>query len=121
MLKIRVEMEGNVAIVHCAGRMVVGEELTRLRDAVLCALDKTTILLDLAEVEAIDAGGLGLLVFLHTCAHGLGNDLAMAPSAKVEKLLELTKLDQVFTICSAAEPSRDPAPRSRQKCCEACA
>jgi anti-anti-sigma factor len=121
MLKIRVETKGNVAIVHCAGRMVVGEELTRLRDAVFCALDKTTILLDLAEVETIDAGGLGLLVFLHTCAHGLGNDLAIAPSAQVEMLLELTKLDQVFKIGSDAETSRYPAPRSQKKCCEACA
>ena len=88
---------------HCLGRIVRGEELTTLRNAALCELERQTIVLNLAGVEAIDAGGLGLLVFLHTCAHGLGSELRIVPSAQVEKTLELTKLTSVLTMCSAAE------------------
>jgi len=80
MLTTDIERKGNTTIVRCVGRIVVGEELSKLRDAVLCELDKQTIVLDLAAVEAIDAGGLGLLVFLHTCAHGLGHSVRQFPS-----------------------------------------
>jgi hypothetical protein len=38
------------------GRIVVGEELSKLRDTVRCELDKQTIVLDLRAVDAIDAG-----------------------------------------------------------------
>ena len=94
------------------GRIVVGKELSKLRDAVLCELDQQTIMLDLVAVEAIDAGGLGLLVFLHTCAHGLGAELKLgARSAQVENMLKLTKLNSVLRLCSDAEIDSWFAPR----------
>ena len=59
-------------------------------------------MLDLVAVEAIDAGGLGLLVFLHTCAHGLGTELKLInPTQHVAELLRLTNLDSVFEIFSS--------------------
>ena len=121
MLQVRTERKGNTAIVHCAGRLLLGQEVSKVRDAVLCAIDKETIVLDLAEVERIDASGLGLLVFLHTCTHGLGNDLMIAPSSQVEEILELTGLDQVFTICPARDVSRYLELKSGDNALEACA
>jgi anti-anti-sigma factor len=104
MLTTDIERRGNTTIVRCGGRIVVGEALSKLRDAVLCELDKQTIVLDLRAVEAIDARGVGLLVFLHTCAHGLGTELKLgARSAQVEHVLRLTKLHSVLSLCSDGE------------------
>src|SRR5438093_8045407 len=102
MLTTGIERKGSTTIVRCMGRIVVGKELSRLRDAVLCELGQQTITLDLAAVEAIDAGGLGLLVFLHTCAHGLGAKFKLInPTQHVAELLRLTNLDSVFEIFSS--------------------
>src|SRR5438552_18049555 len=99
MLTIDLERKGSTTVVRCVGRIVVGEELSKLRHTVLCELDKQTVVLDLAAVEAIDAGGLGLLMFLHTCAYGLGTELKlMNPTQRVAELLRLTNLDSVFEI-----------------------
>ncbi len=106
MLAIDIERKGSTTVVWCAGRIVVGEGVSKLRDAVLCELGQQSIVLDLAAVEAIDAGGLGLLVFLHTCAHGLGIELKlMNPTPRVAELLRLTNLDSVFEILSAEDVS----------------
>jgi anti-sigma B factor antagonist len=107
MLTTDIERRGNTTIVRCGGRIVVGEALSKLRDAVLCELDKQIIVLDLRATEAIDAGGLGLLVFLHTCAYGLGTELKLRnPTLHVAELLRLTNLDSVFDILSSENVSR---------------
>jgi anti-anti-sigma factor len=112
MLTTGIERQGSTTIVRCVGRIVVGKELLKLRDAVLCELGQQTIMLDLARVEAIDAGGLGLLVFLHTCVHGLGAGLMLgARSPQVENALRLTKLNSVLRFCSEAEINSYFAPR----------
>ena len=112
MLETDIERKENTTVVRCVGRIVVGEELSKLRDAVRCELDKQTVVLDLRAVDAIDAGGLGLLVFLHTCAHGLGTELKLgARSARVGHALRLTKLNSVLRLCSNAEIDSYFAPR----------
>jgi anti-anti-sigma factor len=122
MLNIRIERTGETAILHCDGRIVVGNALSALREAVLCELGKRSIVLDLSRVDRIDAGGLGTLVFLHTCVHGLGSELKlMRPSVPVAEVLELTKLTSVFAIGPAAEAAVEPMPSSAHQWCEACA
>ena len=111
MLTTAIERKGRTTIIRCVGRIVVGKELSKLRDAVLCELDQQTIMLDFAAVEAIDAGGLGLLVFLHTCAHGLGAKFKLInPTQGVAELLRVTNLDSVFEITSLEDAAlRDAA------------
>ena len=122
MLNIRIERTGETVILHCYGRIVTGNSLSALRDAVLCELDKGSIVLDLSRVERIDAGGLGMLVFLHTCTHGLGSELKLArPSAQVAQLLELTNLTSVFTIGPAAEVAAGSVSSLPGLLCPACA
>lgn len=122
MLNIRIERTGETAILHCDGRIVVGNALSVLREAVLCELDKRSIVLDLSRVERIDAGGLGTLVFLHTCVNGLGTELKlMNPSVPVSEVLELTNLTSVFAIGPAAEAAAEPTPSSAPQWCQACA
>lgn len=122
MLNIRIERTGETSILHCEGEIVVGRALSALRGAVLCELDKRSIVLDLAHVQRIDAGGLGMLVFLHTCTHGLGSELRLvAPSAHVAQVLELTNLTSVFTIGPAAEAAAGPAAYSARHSFQPCA
>ncbi len=104
MLNIRVERRDQTTVVHCSGRIDIGEGLTRLRETLISEMGSRAILLDLSLVTAIDAAGLGLLSFLHTRAASRGCALKLvAPSPHVRNLLALTRLDSVLTIVSAAE------------------
>lgn len=99
MLRIVVEHSMGSAVLCCFGRIIAGKEALSLRDAVMCQVDKRSVVLDLAGVEFIDAAGLGLLVFLHTLAAAVGFDLQILnPIHRVAKLLELTRLDSVLEI-----------------------
>lgn len=100
MLDVTIHDLRETAVVHCVGRVVVGETET-LRKAVLSQSSRQTVVLDLARVDAIDGSGLGLLVFLHGWARAGGIDLQlMNPTRHVRELLQLTNLDSVFKILS---------------------
>jgi len=64
MLTVKNERAGDVSVIKCAGRIVRGQE-TILNNAMLVEKCARVIVLDLSEVEALDAGGLNLLVSLH--------------------------------------------------------
>ena len=68
MLKINVDNIGDLAVVECEGRIVQSDAAFRLRDAVTLQGDARTVVLDLSEVNAIEGGGLGMLVFLQRWA-----------------------------------------------------
>lgn len=99
MLQILVERSMNSALLRCTGRIVAGEEVLRLREAVMCQADKCSVQLDLAGVEIIDAAGLGLLVSLHTLGYVAGFELQVRnPVRRVRVLLKLTRLESVLQI-----------------------
>ena len=64
MLTVKTERAGDVVVVKCAGRIVRGQE-PALRNAVLAEKLARIVVLDLSDVESLDAGGLTLLVALH--------------------------------------------------------
>jgi anti-anti-sigma factor len=104
MLNIRVERRNEATVVHCSGRIDIGDGLTRLRETLIGEMNSRLILIDLSRVTAIDAAGLGLLSFLHTRAIGRGCTLKLvAPSPQVMHVLALTRLDSVLNIATAAE------------------
>jgi len=62
VLNVTVQKLGDVAILHCQGRIVRGEEI-----AILCAAVQQRgqeAILDLGKVDSIDAAGIGVLVLL---------------------------------------------------------
>jgi hypothetical protein len=60
--------------------------------------------LDLAEITAMDAAGVGVLVSLHWWAKTTGARLKlMNLTSRVEDLLHLFNLRSVFKICSVPE------------------
>ena len=64
MLSIRAENMGDAVVLRCVGRIVAGDPTCALRDAVMCQVGKRLVVLDLAEVDTIDAAGLGDFIFL---------------------------------------------------------
>jgi len=101
MLTLDVEKTGDVTIVRCHGRIVRGEEVFCLRDAVVCGKNTRIVVLDLSEVRALDAGGLAALVSLHEWAKEAGVQLKLVnPSQFVMEVLQRTHLDHVFEISS---------------------
>jgi anti-anti-sigma factor len=101
MLTIDVERTDDVVVVRCLGRIVRGEAVGILRGAVVSERDTRIVVLDLSEVEAIDAGGLTALVSLHHWTRGRGIQLKLVnPSLFVMETLQRTGLDGVFDISS---------------------
>jgi len=96
VLNVIVQKLGDVAILRCQGRIVRGQET-----AILCAAVQQhgrDVILDLREVDVIDAAGIGVLVSLQ--AAGIYLRL-LAPSEQVRAILRLTRLDSIFEICES--------------------
>lgn len=69
-----------------------------------CAGRKMPILVDLSKVNYIDSSGIASLVeALQTVRKG-GSDLALVSVSEAAlRVLELARLDKVFTICASIE------------------
>ena len=103
MLKVHARNFGTVTVLCLQGRIVNGETKT-LRKAVHSQSKVSAIVLDLARVSTIDAGGLGLMLKLReqTESRGIGFKL-MNITKLVSKVLEITRLDSVFEVTSEVE------------------
>lgn len=98
MLTVRVERAGDVVVLKTAGRIVRGNE-NALRNAVMAEKLARTIVLDLTDVEVLDAGGLTLLVSLHRWIEGNRAQFKIVnPRPFVLEMLTRTHLDCVFDI-----------------------
>ncbi|MBI1286380.1 MAG: STAS domain-containing protein [Flavobacteriales bacterium] len=61
-------------------------------------------LMDLAELEYVNSTGLNLLIGMFTSARNAGGELVIGGiSAKVKKLMVMTKLDSIFKIYGSVE------------------
>ncbi len=103
MLKIHARNLGNVAFLCVQGQIVNGQTET-LRNAVHSQSDVSTVVLDLALVSTVDAGGLGVMLELReqVQSKGIGFKL-MNVSELVGRVLEVTRLDSVFEVTSGVE------------------
>ena len=90
-LHIKSEQAGDVAVLQCAGRIVRGEALQLLKDAVTSLRRPRVIVLDLSAVEMLDGCGLGMLVFMHCWTRDNGIQLKLVnPSNFTLEMLEQT-------------------------------
>ena len=104
MLEATVQRLGDAAVIHLTGRLVWGECSSKLRDVALGQADAVTIILNLAEVDRIDAWGLGVLLHLRDWARSRGIVFKLMNTVhQVEQVLHLTRLDRVFEFCSVRE------------------
>jgi anti-anti-sigma factor len=107
MLKVHARNLGDVAFLCTQGQIVSGETET-LRNAVRsqseAQSDVSMVVLDLALVTTVDAGGLGVMLELRMLvqAKGIGFKL-MNVSRELARVLEVTRLDSVFEVTSGVE------------------
>src|SRR5260370_6982623 len=103
MMTINVEGINEVVVVRCSGRIVCGQETS-----LLCSVmqqESRNVVLDLTEVDAIDAAGIGALLSLQ--AAGVYLNL-LNPSRPVREMLQVTRLNSIFEISqSQSIPNND--------------
>jgi len=100
-LKIETREVAHVTILDIEGRIVLGDEIHDLREAVrdLIKRDKKKIILNLANVDYIDSSGVGELVGCFTTLRNAGGELKLLNlTQKVHDVLHVTKLYTVFDI-----------------------
>src|SRR5689334_14186144 len=100
-LSIDTREVSHVTILDVRGRIVLGDEIHQLRDAVraLVADGKKKIILNLAEVDYLDSSGVGELVGSFTTVRNSGGELKLLNlTQKVHDVLHVTKLYTVFDI-----------------------
>lgn len=99
--QVKSKQADDVAVLQCTGRIVRGEAIRRLKDTVVSLKNPRVVVLDLSEVEMLDGGGLGLLVFLHRWTRDRNIQLKLVnPSSFVREMLDRTRLTCVFDISS---------------------
>ena len=103
MLKVHAKNLGNVAILCLQGRIVRGETGALLK-AVHSQSGVSVVVLDLARVSTVDAGGLGVMLELREQTQSKGIDFKLMNVTKlVSEVLEITRLNTVFEVTFGAE------------------
>jgi anti-sigma B factor antagonist len=92
---------GDVTLIDAVGRITLGENSSQFRGLIreLASDGRKKILLNLAEVNYIDSGGIGELVAAYTSlAHQGGTVKLLHLTKRVKDLLQITKLYTVFEV-----------------------
>lgn len=99
-LSVQTQICGDVFVLRCDGRIVFGDEGAVLRERVGNMLSGSPkIVVNLAGVNHIDSGGLGILVGLSVSARNRGGELKLvSPSKHVNDLLQRTNLDTILRV-----------------------
>jgi anti-anti-sigma factor len=98
VLTVTAQNLGDTLVLRCRGRIVRGDET-----AILCSSVRQygrNVILDVTEVEAIDAAGIGALISLQAAGIYLK---IMNPTEQVRETLRITKIDSIFEISSSEE------------------
>ena len=98
LLSLKSRFVGNVYVIACVGRVVLGEEVKALEAAFEAGeREFTRIVLNLAEVSRLDSIAMGLLVRYAERLSKRGGGLRLAtPPAFVTNLLNMTKLNTIL-------------------------
>ena len=106
-MQLRLESRpvGDVLVIQCHGRIVVGQEVFTLHSYVGDSFIKyADVVLQLDQVEFVDSSGVGAMVRLMQAARSKGGDLKLSSvPPKIRKTLELTKLLSQFETYDSVE------------------
>jgi anti-anti-sigma factor len=99
MLSVRAETLGEVTVLHLRGRITIGNATKTLNEVVRAQTAACALVLDLAEVDLIDARGLGMLVELHQWTQSRGIEFRlMNVSRLIQQVMSITRLDTVLQM-----------------------
>ncbi len=103
-LQFQVECLQDVAVVNCSGRMVRGAALDEFRRRIEQLERIRVLVLDVSEVDQLDAGGLGALLLVRRWATQNSANLKLVnPPVFFRRMLEATHLNSVFEVSSLRE------------------
>jgi anti-anti-sigma factor len=99
-LRTEIRISGDVIVLCCRGRLVIGAEITAFRAEVTKLIsEKHSVVLDLSKIEHIDSMGLAALVRLFTGARCEKGEIRLVCSGQhVTDLLRRTRLEKVLTV-----------------------
>jgi anti-anti-sigma factor len=105
LLKLSSRFVGNVYVIECVGRVVLGDEVKALDGALAAGEHEfSRIVLNLAEVNRLDSIAMGLLVRYAERLGRRGGGLRLgAPPPFVTHLLEMTKLSGLLPSYATEE------------------
>jgi len=107
---------GDVTVLSPQGRIVIGDEVTALREKIKELLDggAKNVLINMANVSYIDSTGVGALVGSFTSIRNQGGQMKLANlGQRVKDILLVTKLLTVFDVYdSEAEGTKSFAAKS---------
>ena len=109
-MKIHVEEQGNVDIIHIEGKMTTGSGDISLRQSIkdLLDQDKKQLIIDLSKLKYIDSGGIGEMVSSYTTTKNRGATLKLANmSDKVMGIFQMTQLITVFEVYNSVKEAVD--------------
>jgi anti-sigma B factor antagonist len=114
---------GDVFVMLCQGRIVLGEESNLLETTLNNrAREFTQLVLNLSEIDRLDSTGMGMIVRFAASLRKRGGDLYLAaPPTFVTRMMEITGLSSVVHIYSTEEDAilaflrRAPAPLGPHK------
>ena len=118
-LTLNSRFAGNIYIIQCAGRIVLGPEAMALEAALNQAAELTfnRFVLSLAEVDRLDSIGMGLVVRFAERLRRRGGDIRLAaPPPFLAKLLDITHLSNAILSFPTEDDAilsylRQPAPQ----------
>ena len=100
-MKANARHHGKVTVLDLSGKITIGEGDIKLREAVNALLEegRKNLVLNLSGVSYMDSAGIGELVACYKRAKEKGAAMKLLnPSGKVQDLLILTRLQEVFDI-----------------------
>jgi anti-sigma B factor antagonist len=100
-MKIANRTVGDVHILDCSGKIMLGEGTMAVRNTVREVLKNggKKIILNLGDVNYIDSSGIGELVSSFTTVTNQGGQLKLLNlTKKIQELLAITKLLTVFQV-----------------------
>jgi len=98
-LRITLDPRGDVTVLHLNGRLVLEDGDSVFRDAVndIVAENRINLVVNLADVSAIDSAGIGVLVGRFLSVRRRGGDMKLANlTARSHRVMTITQLLDVF-------------------------
>lgn len=108
-MNLECHVAGDVLVVRLLDARVDSGNLAGFRDALepYLASGLGKVAIDLSQVEFIDSSGLGALIALFKRLPEHGSLAICQAQDRVLKLLKLTRLNKVFTLCDTVEQGLD--------------
>lgn len=105
-MTIDIQSNDAVTVIRLEGDALGGPDGRQLHDVLreLPSEERKCVVADLEGIRLMNSSGLGMLIGAHTTVRNGGGELVLAgPGERVEGLLEITRLDQVFRVFESVE------------------